>query len=341
MVRVIDTTLVGKVTGAGSFSRTDERFGIHGTDLGILWDGGDGRVFVLFGDTYGRGWGGDGAGPGDADWRFNALGFSTDRDLSQGLHLDSVVARGDGMADQILVAGSGWRHEVTVIPNGGIAVDGRQYVQYMSVHEWVPTGGWTTNYAGIAVSEDGGETWAKPKRARWKNTRAHDHPFQMGAFARDGDHVCLLGTTNGRFGGAHLARVSPSDILEPAAYEYWTGDGWARDEFAAVPVIDGPVGELSVAYNVHFGQWFAMHLDEDRAAIVLRTADRLQGPWTSGEVVVSGRDYPALYGGYLHPWALDGEDIYFLLSQWGPYNVFLMRARLARVAVNGSGGPRG
>jgi hypothetical protein len=329
----VETTEIGRVTGAGSFSRTDERFGIYGTDLGIMWDGGDERVFVLFGDTYGRGWGGDGAGPDDADWRCNVLAFSADRELGDGMRLDSVVTRKDGLAAQVIASGGGWRREVTVIPNSGIAVDGRQYVHYMSVHEWGLPGGWTTNHAGIAVSEDGGETWSKPTRARWKNGHAHDHPFQIGAFTRDGDHVYLVGTTNGRFGDGYLARVSAPDILEPGAYEYWTGVGWGRDEFEAAPVVPGPVGELSVAYNVHFGQWFAVHLDEHRAAVVLRTAERLEGPWSAGEVLVSGRDYPALYGGYLHPWALDGEEIYYLLSQWGPYNVFLMRSQLSTQAV--------
>ena len=31
-----------------------------------------------------------------------------------------------------------------------------------------------------------------------------------------------------------------------------------------------------------------------------------------------------------HPWASDGEVIYFNMSQWGPYNVRLMRARLVK-----------
>ncbi|WP_020670291.1 DUF4185 domain-containing protein [Amycolatopsis nigrescens] len=327
MVRVIETSQVSVVTGAGSTSRTDERFGIHGTDLGIVWDGGDGRLYVLFGDTYGRGWGGDGGGPPEADWRCNVLAFSSTRELSAGLELDEVVAREDGGATQVIASGRG--REATVIPNAGIAVDGRQYVHYMSVREWGPPGRWDTNYSGIAVSEDGGRSWHKPRSARWKNRRRRDHPFQIGAFARDSEYVYLYGTTNGRFDDAYLARVSPAELLNARAYRYWTPDGWVSDEYAAAPVFTGPVGELSVEYDVHFGRWLAMHLDEHRAAIVLRTAARPEGPWSEGEVVVSGQDYPGLYGGYLHPWALDGEDIYFLLSQWGPYNVYLMRARLA------------
>lgn len=327
MVRVLETSQVAQITGAGTANRTDERFGIHATDLGILWDAGDGRVLVLFGDTYGQGWGGDGAGPPEADWRCNVLAHSSERDLRHGLVLDGVVARADGLAAQVL-ASADRRDEVTIIPNAGIAVDGKQYVQYMSVRAWGPPGQWHTNYAGIAVSADGGATWEQPRRARWINRAEGDHPFQIGAFARDEQHVYLFGTTNGRFGPAYLARVDPASVLEPAAYRYWTGDGWGRDEFAAAPVLPGPVGELSVEYSVHFGCWLALHLDEHRAAIVLRTADRLEGPWSDGQVVVSGQDRPALYGGYLHPWALDGDEIYYLISQWGPYNVFLMRTRL-------------
>jgi len=67
--------------------------------------------------------------------------------------------------------------------------------------------------------------------------------------------------------------------------------------------MSGPVGELSVEYNEHFGQWIALHLDEERAAIVLRWAPELTGPWAAGQVVAEAKDYPELYGGYLHPWA--------------------------------------
>lgn len=328
-VKVEKTELITKITGPGSLNRTDQRFAVYGTDLGIVWDGGDGRAFVLFGDTFGEGWGGDGGGPNTADWRCNVLGFSRTRDLSRGLILDEFVPREDGAAAQVIPR-DGRRDEVTVIPNGGIAVDGVQYVHYMSVHEWGPPGWWHTDYGGIAASWDGGVTWDKPPGSRWINSRSRrDDPFQMGAFTRDGDHVYLFGTTNGRHGDAYLSRVEAPGVLDLSAYEYFTGSGWSRDERAAVPVLPGPVGELSVAYSVHWGQWLALHLDDPGGAILLHTADRPEGPWSPGEVAVPGARYPGLYGGYLHPWALDGPDIYYLMSQWGPYNVFLMRSRLA------------
>lgn len=323
MVRVLATREVGQVTGSAT-----RRFGIHATDLGILWDNGQGRLLVAFGDTYGAGWGGYGAGPPKgSDWRCNALASSSNRDLDTGLRLDSVVARADGTAAQILERDR-TVDENTVIPNSGIAVGGYNYLHYMSVRKWGPQGKWDTNYAGIAVSADGGETWSKPPGARWPNSPKGDHPFQICAFAADQRHVYLMGTTNGRYGPAYLGRCGRYDVLDPAAYEYWTG-GWRKHLEASIPVMDGPVGELSVEFNTHFGQWIALHLDEDRAAIVLRWAEELTGPWSPPQVVADGKDYPAPYGGYLHPWANDGRSIYFTLSQWGPYNVTLMRTDLA------------
>ncbi|MBK1785531.1 DUF4185 domain-containing protein [Prauserella cavernicola] len=325
MFRVTETTRVAKVTGADSDNRTAERFGIVATDLGIMWDGGDGRVFVLFGDTYGEGWCGNGAGPGSADWRRNVLAFSTTSELTSGLPLDGVVERDGGGACQVIASGRG--KEVTVIPNGGISVEGTHYVHYMSVRKWGPPGLWRTNHAGVAVSADGGRTWEKPRTARWGNLRGGSR-FQLGAFARAGRHVYLFGTTNGRRGDAYLARAQPRDLLHTRAYEYWDGTGWARHERAAAPVFPGPVGEMSVGYHRGLDCWLMMHLDVERKGIVLRAAERLTGPWTHGEVLVSSHEFPAVYGGYLHPWSLEGADLYYLVSQWGPYNVFLMSSRL-------------
>jgi hypothetical protein len=318
MVEVGETRRIDVVTGG----RT-HRFGIHGTDLGILWDNGEGEVLVAFGDTYGPCWGGHDVPLTRAgDWRCNVLATSTSRDLDHGIRLDGVVAREDGTARQFLDSDREVE-EHTVIPNSGIAVDGYNYVQYMSIRKWRDDG-WDTNYGGIAVSADGGRTWSKPRTARWPNTPSGDDPFQICAFAADATHVYLVGTTNGRFGGAYLARTRRWDVLTPGAYEYWA-DGWGEQ---AAQVMSGPVGELSVTHNARFGLWLALHLDESRAAIVLRTAPELTGPWTDGQVVLGGGEVPGLYGGYFHPWGKDGDAVYWTLSQWGPYNVSLMRTEL-------------
>ncbi|HHV21655.1 MAG TPA: DUF4185 domain-containing protein [Propionibacterium sp.] len=339
-VRVVETVRHSQITGPDSINRTAERFGVTATDLGLLWDAGpdaDGndRVFVMFGDTYGDGWGGRGAGPQSADWRTNVLFASTNKNLeADSVRLDSAVSRvRRGGAAQVirrnrLNVPRARFPEHTLIPNAGITVDGVHYVQWMSVTFWRGGGKWRTFQSGIAVSRDDARTWTKPVRGRWWNIGGGSR-FQVAAFTRDDDWVYLFGTTNGRYGPAYVARVRPDHVARRSAYRYWDGTDWRRRERDAVPVIDGPIGEMSVIHHRGLDRWLALHLDEDRAAIVLHSAREITGPWSSGVEVASGSDYPALYGGFIHPWAVDEDRIYWLMSQWDPYNVYLMRTTLA------------
>ncbi|MFF9868992.1 DUF4185 domain-containing protein [Streptomyces sp. NPDC013953] len=309
--------------GDGDINRTRDRFAVHATDLGVMWHDSLGRVAVAFGDTFGEGWEGTGAGPATADWRFNTLAHSTDTGLRDGMRIDSMVTDRPGHAAQVL-PGDASAREVTVIPTAGISAGGRDFLFYMSVREWGPPGHWVTNYAGMAFSDDGGRSWTKPSTAR-RAAQGGGSNFQMGALVRREGYVHLFGTPSGRFGDAHLARVAPERLLEPAAYGYWTASGWrtgAQDD--AVPVMPGPVGELSVQYNTHLHKWLALHLDETRAAIVARTATHPAGPWSAGQVVVDGAEHPGLYGAFLHP-ATTGVEVHFTMSRWDPYHVVLMR----------------
>jgi hypothetical protein len=70
-----------------------------------------------------------------------------------------------------------------------------------------------------------------------------------------------------------------------------------------------------------------MYLDEGRSAIVLRTAPRLTGPWGAEEVVTTAARYPQLYAPYMLP-LQTGSDVYFTMSQFGEYQVYLMKLRL-------------
>ncbi|MGW1340946.1 DUF4185 domain-containing protein [Kribbella sp. NPDC002412] len=321
---------VAKLTGPGSINDTEARFALKATDLGILWDNGSGEILTAFGDSYGSGWTGPGGGVGDPatiDWRCNLLFRSKDRNLADGMSLDSAAEDRPGHAKQFLDCKKVDRDEHTVIPTGGIAVGKRQYVQYMSVNYWGPAGSWFTNYSGFAYSDDNGETWTKDPGARWQNTKAWDNNFQMVALVRDKGYVYMIGTPNGRFGNAHVARVPEKQVLRKNAWRYWDGRTWSPKESAAVPIAIGPVSEVSVQWNAHVGKWLMMYLDETRASVVLRSSTSLTGPWSGEQVIVKGKDFPGLYGTYLHPWS-SGDDLYFTMSQWDPYNVFLMRTKL-------------
>ena len=147
----------------------------------------------------------------------------------------------------------------------------------------------------------------------------------------------LFGIPGGRFGGVKLARVAQESILDSSAYRYFAGlaggvPQWHADENVAQLIVPAPVGELSVIWNPYLDRWIMTYLDESRASIVIREAPDLWGPWSDALSLVSGSAYPGLYGAYMHPWYMEneGEVIYFTMSQWGPYSVFLMRAQLAR-----------
>jgi hypothetical protein len=136
---------------------------------------------------------------------------------------------------------------MTKIATGGVNVNSRGYLAYMSVRHWGLPGHWTTNYAGIATSDDNGQTWTEVPGARRDNTADRGDKFQMVSFARLDNYVYLFGTPNGRFGNTYLARVPDNKLTTPADYQYWTGTGGWRTgtDRIASPILPGPVGEIS------------------------------------------------------------------------------------------------
>src|SRR5687768_16936191 len=238
--------LVEKMTGPKSLSATDTRWRVTGTDLGIMWDNGQGEILTAFGDTFGD-WSGPGGGGGD--WRSNVLLRSSDTDLSDGMSFDSAVEDAPGHAAEIIPSLKINGQEMTTIPTAGIAVGDRQYLAFMSVRQWGAPGAWDTNYSRIAYSDDNGETWNSTDGPQWTNTADGQHPFQMVAFERHDGYVYMFGTPNGRLGAAHVARVPEAQVLDKSAYSYWNGSSWVLgDDTAAAPIVPPNVAELSVQY---------------------------------------------------------------------------------------------
>jgi hypothetical protein len=317
--RVEDVEFVAWVTGPDSVNQTDARWDVDGTDLGSMFAHGD-TLYIAFGDTFGccRPSGG---GAGGDNWRNNVLGYTTDRVLDDGITLDGMITSSNGKARAVLTRKA---KDVTVIPTHGIAIGDRLYLHYMAVKRWGAPGQWTLNRSGWAYSDDNGQSWVQPDDAIWDG----DTNFGQAALVEHEGHIYIFGIHGGRFGGVVLARVQPDAILHMSAYTYWDGREWVSDLEQAATIASRPVGELSVAWNAYLDRWIMTYLDEVRRAIVIREAVDLTGPWSEPLIVVSANDYPSLYGAYLHPWASDGEIIYFNMSQWVPYNVMLMRARL-------------
>ena len=322
---------VALITGAKSINATEERYDIKGTDLGIMWTDERGRILAAFGDTFGAGWVGVTSGfarPAAIDWRSNTLARSTDRNPSDGMSFDNFVTDRPGHAKELVPSLKHEGVEMTKIPTGGINIDGRNYMAYMSVRKFTEPGHWITGYSGVAYSDDGGQTWQDVPATHRPNTPALDNTFQMIAYAQRDGYVYAFGTPNGRFGAAHVARVPDDLLLDNSAYEYWTGTGWQRGGSAiAAPIVPGPVGELSVRFDKTLNSWEMTYLDEARKAIVLRLAPEPTGPWSEEIPIATATEYPDLYGGFLNPDS-DGTDLYFTMTQYKTYNVMMMHAKL-------------
>ncbi|MGV8845787.1 DUF4185 domain-containing protein [Tessaracoccus sp.] len=315
--------LVDEVTGADATTDTTSPADVGATDLGIIWDDGDDNVLVAFGDTFSTP-GGEGAGVGN--WRSNVMFRSSDHNLADGMALDWAFSDEAGVAKEIIGSKKIPGDEHTTIPTGGIAVDGRQYMAYMSVKEWGLPGQWSTNFSQLAYSDDSGATWSIDGAPRWDNSADGTDPFQMVAYVRHGDFVHMFGTPNGRVGAASLARVPATQMLNKAAYRYWNGTDWAADYATTAQILPPAVAELSVHFDEASGLWQLITLNAN-ADLVLRVAGAPQGPWSDEQLLASQTEYPGLYGGYIHPWSADGQ-VYFLMSVWNQYNVALMKVTL-------------
>ncbi|MRH91888.1 DUF4185 domain-containing protein [Nocardia sp. SYP-A9097] len=316
---------VAKLTGANSVNRTDKRWQVQGTDLGIMWESGPGEVAIAFGDTVGRDFHPPG-GMGE-DWRSNLLAFSSDKELADGVTFDRMVTDTRCHAGELLTSKKLDNIEITTIPTSGFALGDRQYMSYMSIRTWnsIP-GTWYTNYGGIAYSDDHGETWTKDPHAKWDNIFGVSN-FQVAAMVPQGDWVYMFGTPNTRLGSVGLARVPKDQVLNTTAYQFWRDGEWTPvgGYTSASPIVDAPAAELSVRYDADRKIWQMSYLDTAKAALVVRESDSPQGLWSPSVATVSALQFPELYGGFIHPWST-GNDLYFTMSTWNDYNVYLMHA---------------
>jgi hypothetical protein len=232
------------------------RFGVSGTDIGVMWDNGmvddpstpynEHQILMAFGDTFGLR-----SVPGE-DWRFNVLMRSADTDLTNGIDVpDGEFGNGNmfgGMPLWDVPPGRPYENYarriinpealppgaaagITLIPTAGISLPTpgtrfgvTQYINFMSVTNWGSPGQWTTNFSGIAYSTDNGENWSvAPTSIRYNDPWSGNANFQQGAFVRPGDgYVYSYGTPNGRQGAAYVSRVLEKDILDVSKYEYYS-----------------------------------------------------------------------------------------------------------------------
>lgn len=345
-----DKGKVARVTGASlsgetfpNPNSTHLRWNLGGTDLGIIWEMGNGEYGVLFGDSYGSDFAPCGGGPGRAsDWRSNVLAYSDNTDLDNGLKFKGMMVNENRPDRALPVIERENYFAFTYIPTAAIELDGKQYMHYM-YWEVGNTTRADQNYSSIYCSEDYGRSWSS---CRGKISFATDSYFAMVGYAKKpGDEYCyMLGAQSGRGyrkSTAKLARFRYGDILDKSSYEFWNGGKrqWIKGkESQATTVLDGTIGEFSVMYLEEYGRFLVLYFDSEAYAICYRSAARMQGPWSKERVLCKGQDsrYAQLYGSYIHP--LSGkkgaDTIYWTMSQWQPYNVFFMKAEVEYAPEN-------
>ncbi|GGF26779.1 DUF4185 domain-containing protein [Williamsia phyllosphaerae] len=350
-----NTRPVAWVTGGKSPNRTDTRFGISGTDLGISWDNGSGQTLMAFGDTFG-----DCNAPRQ-QWRHNLILRTTDIDPADG------VTIGDGVPGDVrsgaVVASATPRYasesipalevsgvEVTTIPTAAIAIDGVQYMNFMSVRQWGGPGRWVTNSSAIAVSRDNGQTWATdPKTVRLnlpvsipgvEQVDDSNGKYQQNAYLRgrgEDQYIYQYGTPNGRYGAAFLCRFLPGNILDLSKYEYYTGDAgdpWSSETTKSKAVVTEPVSEMSVSWNNRLQKYLMLYGNEANGTIAMRTATKPEGPFGAPITLLTRQQLGGVYAPYVYP-ATGGDDryLYFTASRWSDYNVMMLRTDLTQITA--------
>lgn len=310
-------------------NNTARDWNVGGTDLGIIWEMGKGQYGIFFGDTFGQDFMArpSNPGPNGGNWRSNVLGFSENKNLDEGLVIHDMAEDESGHAREIIFSAKddSGHGDWTSIPTAAIRAGGADYVHYFNMKNW---NGWITNYSGLYKSEDNGQTWSRSENIEFGS---NSNFGQGGYFKKDG-YIYMIGTQTGRDHPAFLARFVEEDIENKDRYEFWNGDqgAWLKgDEDLATVIIDDRVGELSFIYNRKHEKWFIAYFSADRYNITLRTAEHITGPWSKPYELAAGTEYSQLYGSYFHPASADGDELYFTMSMWLPYNVFLMKVTMA------------
>lgn len=317
--------LVSQITGEDSPNKTLSRFRVWGTDLGSMAEM-NGKVYMFGGDTF--------ASANSDDWRSNVLFIIEDDDPSDGLTITDAITDKWGRAKELLYSAKKDYSQMTVIPTNLFAVDNTLYCVYMSVSHWGEAGRWDCTHSGLAISEDGGETWSRPETLQWPG----DSNFIQTANCRVGDTMYLWGIPSGRQGGVALMKCPVDRLTDMGAYSYYVGcdeagqPQWVQGQDGirqAKTVIPGPCGEISVMYNEYLGNFVITYLNERKHAIVMREGVTPWGEWSQEYVLAGASDYPALYGAFMLNRYQEGNTFYFAMSQYFPiYNIMWMQAEL-------------
>lgn len=317
-------TRLATLTGPGITTR----FRMEATDLGIPAVTPDGRILMVFGDTF------EHAKVGDGWWRSPvALYADKKKHLHQGLRWTGAV--GGESAEELVKYAHDSAPVSTILPGDVITIGDTMYLWMMVNHGFSNVGS-----TEIWTSKDSGETWDRTAEmfpGEHLDGLSQQCTWELNP--EDG-HVYLLTTGFQRDKPIILQRVPAGKILDPEAYETWGEDGgdWAWGN-PPTPILDGSFGEM--CWRIVEGKWVFTWFNAGLYRIDCIIADGPTADLTKAfhETLLWGCDWgheddervAQLYGGYILPGSrLD--DLHLSVSQWRtgpdwPYHVQQFRIR--------------
>ena len=270
----------------------------------------DGSALWLFGDTFLGNWNSDGSPKAEGGVSSTVCRvFRENQEVKMQYRADKK-----GTADFALPLDKKtetWsKHRIW--PCGGVNLDGASYLFFARIL-LTGQGQWSFQQDGIGL--------ARAKENSWKFERVvapeADPPLPIcphSVIVTPDGNVCLyylekIGRMNS---GVFLAKVPPSKIAEPKAYQYWCGPKaeFAPSKTRAKAVVEDVWGQVSVVWNEYLGKFAMLHVGgvfSDPRSVYLRTANAPWGPWSSKTLIMKlegklGEGFKGLiYCPYLHP----------------------------------------
>ncbi len=335
--------------------------GIGGADLGVSVADGS-MLWLMFGDTRGIS-----SGPPAGAKPVVGSSSAIESQLPFNCSSYSWLTSGGKFYQPLHSARKAGIDESTV-PAGAITLNGTIYIYSMQVNHWGSGNSDLSHMHGVLFKEQTNGTFTE--LTRWPMDKLFVNTAPVAAELPDGTPAIFMATTTQyRRSPVYLAYVVPSEIGDPAGYQYLTGydtNGsplWSADMADAKPLpgfenVWG--GELSFLYDAPLKSYLLMFRDYKTNGFVLYSSSTPYGPFegpltffpcgtTSNRPDWMESGWGGCYGGYMLPnsFGADGRELYFDISLWDPYTTVLMTIRLStsstttstsQVASKSSGG---
>jgi hypothetical protein len=201
-------------------------------------------------------------------------------------------------------------------PLGGISIGPRIYLYYSMIEQTTNPSPWNFRSigGGLAVAD-------KPLQhfVRLRPDRRWRFPVEPIQVFREGNLLYLFELSR-EPKGLILARVNAGQIENPAAYEFFTGNGWSKNRAGVKEILREAYGQVSVIW-IPARRRYLMATSSDffhPREIQLREARRLEGPWSAPTRIavpeLPGKTTTLVYGTFLHPELSDKKSLRFVAT---------------------------